>query len=232
MNNVSTKLFKLDLAYFKNNFLNQKTWGQKHLLYENSTIRVEIENHVIDTSNKKLGFSVKVKIVDKKYFKEKFDNNGGGWDDNSSSSFYIPIDHEEYTPEVFVKKVFEAFKSAYKDVLYWYKDEMPIQKEFKKHLDDIYKKLVKEGKTIYKSSKADVLKEYITEERFVSYYVNDNKKYKEQSSLKYKLETNSREVLMEKDVKLFCDILGLDYTPAEEIERYQNAEEEVKGCLK
>ncbi len=233
MTEVSTKLFRLDLDYFKENFLNQETWGQKHLLYENSTIQVTLEQDRIETSAKELSFYLNVKIIDAGYFERMFGvvgNENWYWYNDGSSRFEIPIEHEEYTVENFVKKVYGEFKYALKSALYAY-DTTPLMAKIRK-LRNVYSdKVEKEATDIYQKSRATKIKDVISKNVFVHEYLKKDKYITELNDKIRNIETKLRYALMEKDTELFCDILGLEYKQDEEIEKYYEAVAAAKELL-
>lgn len=234
MTQVSTKLFRLDLGYFRKNFLNQETWGENHLLYENSTIRVELQQYSIITSEQELHFRVKVKVIDDTYFTETFGTEGNISGRSGDSGFTVPINNKEYTEEVFVKQVYGAFKAAYSGAYgcFWGYRQTAIISQIQKKRANLTGILRVKAKAIYIKEQADEIKKYINEETFVNHYLSKNETYKEIREIESGLDNNAARYLAEKDTKLFCDFIGLEYTPAEEIEKYEKLLETAKDYLK
>lgn len=234
MTQVSTKLFRLDLGYFRKNFLNQETWGEKHLLYENSTIEVHFQQHSIVTSEQQLRFEVTVKIIDKTYFVENFGMPNDSRTLSATSSFFVPIDNKEFTDEVFVRKVYGAFKEAfsgYWGCFYSYKSTT-ISNKLKEQREKISGTLNEQAKVIYDNEQAPMIKKFISETRFCSEYKRDNEIIANISKVENGLESNVIKYVCEKDDKLFCDFLGLGYQPSSDIETYKKYLELAGKILK
>lgn len=231
MNKVSTKLFRLDLDYFKKNFLNRKEWGKTHLLYENSTIKVELEQNVIVTSDNELGFKVRVLIVDNEYFKTTFGSTHEyGYLGSGINTFFIPIDHDDYTPEVFVKKVYGAFKEAYESAMGSYRNTT-LTKKFNKFYQAEKAKAREVARQLYKKSRSTIFKELFDESDFVGKYINNQDRLNHFDNLHWWLGYYAHHIQAEKDTKLFCDILGLEYKPNNDIEKYHKKEQEARDIL-
>lgn len=234
MTQVSTTLFRLNLDYFRKNFLNQKTWGEKHVIYENSTIRVIFHQYLINTADQQLLFQVIVKIIDPEYFVKTFGMSEKGLGREGDAAFSVPIDNKEYTDEVFVKRVYGAFKDAFSGswgCLYRYKTTA-VTVALENETEKLKTALKKEAKVIYKKEKAKGIKQYITEAVFSEYYIKENEFYKKLRDVCNGLENNAQDYLGEKDTKLFCDFLGLKYTPSSDIEKYKKYLEMAKELLK
>ena len=105
MNNaVSTHLFKIDYEYIRKNYLNKELWGKTWTIYKFSKIEVELSLVKINVKYSRAELSLKVFYKGDKRRKYLPQNRMLGqydWD-----TFWIPLDHPEYTDVHFQKQIY------------------------------------------------------------------------------------------------------------------------------
>lgn len=109
MTNISTKLIYIDYKDLIANYKNPEFWGKKWTIYDYANIKVELAINCIACSKNEIimGLNVYYKGNKKKCYKCEAKTYIGNYNDTYYlGTFAIPIDHPEYTNDIFKNKVY------------------------------------------------------------------------------------------------------------------------------
>ncbi len=109
MKNISTKLIYIDYKDLIANYKNPEFWGKKWTIYDYANIKAELAINCIDCYKNEIvmGLNVDYKGNKKKCYKSKTMAYIGNYKEAYyNGTFAVPIDHPEYTNNIFKNKIY------------------------------------------------------------------------------------------------------------------------------
>lgn len=99
---LSTVLTRIDLKDLLNHYTDRALWGKKWSIYDYGDISVTAELYVIDVRYNEIKLLITVRYKGKRKGYTRYDWN----------TMSVPIDHSEYTQEVFERKLYGVAKDT------------------------------------------------------------------------------------------------------------------------
>ncbi len=141
MNKLSTKLVYVDYKELLENYKNPDFWGKRWTIYDYGNIKVDLAINAINCQNNEIimGLDVIYKGNKKrKYLRHSRTHIGGCYSSSGyRGTFAVPIDHPEYSNEIFTNKVYGKVKDLILDIESDLITEFPNYKQEAKRLADL-----------------------------------------------------------------------------------------------
>lgn len=142
MNKLSTKLVYVDYKELLENYKNPDFWGKRWTIYDYGNIKAELAINTINCQNNEIimGLDVIYKGNKKRNYRAittAFNYIGDYYSHYSLGTFAVPIDHPEYSNEIFNNKVYGKVKSIIKAIESCLIKEFPNYKQEETRLHDL-----------------------------------------------------------------------------------------------
>ena len=113
MTNISTKLIYIDYKDLIANYKKPEFWGKKWTIYDYGNIKVELAINSISCFNNQIAMGMDVYYKGNKkrrYSRHVAGYIGSYYNDYYTGVFMVPINHPEYTNEIFKNKIYGKVK--------------------------------------------------------------------------------------------------------------------------
>lgn len=141
MNKISTKLVYIDYKELLENYKNPEFWGKRWTIYDYGNIKVELAINAINCQANEIvmGLAVIYKGNKKRNYETHSLTYIDGYYSNSGyyGTFAVPIDHPEYSNEIFNNKVYGKVKGIINDIEICLIREFPNYKKEEMRLADL-----------------------------------------------------------------------------------------------
>ena len=141
MNKISTKLVYIDYKELLENYKNPDFWGKRWTIYNYGNIEVDLAINTINCQNNEIimGLDVIYKGNEKRKYLRLSRTYIDGYYSSSgySGTFAVPIDHPEYSNEIFTNKVYGKVKDLILDIESDLITEFPNYKQEETRLHDL-----------------------------------------------------------------------------------------------
>jgi hypothetical protein len=141
MNKISTKLVYIDYKELLENYKNPDFWGKRWTIYNYGNIKVELAINSINCQRNEIvmGLDVIYKGNKKRKYLRHSETYIGSYYSSSGycGTFAVPIDHPEYSNEIFNNKVYGKVKNLILDIERTLITEFPNFKQEETRLHDL-----------------------------------------------------------------------------------------------
>ena len=220
MNKLSTKLVYVDYKELLENYKNPDFWGKRWTIYDYGNIKVDLAINTINCQNNEIIMGLGVIYKGNK--KRKYLRHSRTYIDGCYSSsgyrgtFAVPIDHPEYSNEIFTNKVYGKVKNLILDIesdliteFPNYKQEETRLHDLREYWKDIANKWLDEKGVVYD----DIREAYI--DSYISVCEDKTEDYKEEIISQNTDKVLTKELLLfasfnkkENDVEKYSEILA------------------------
>jgi len=168
MNDISTKVEKLDLEFILNNFLSHRLWDKRWIIFEYDGSKVTLNITSINVYNKTLSLRVFVRL--------RCFGNSDGYKNEDYNSVEIPYDLEHRNIPLFEKQIFgkalygmRFIETRYIGDMPTYKEAVAQEQEYKEKLEGIAKEFLDEQGVHHEAIRQAYIDQFVNDSNIPSF---------------------------------------------------------------